>query len=303
MYKFKIKRKCDFCKIETKFLFNSKDFNREYSKITYTYNICKNCKNISLKNIPKKKTYLYQENFYNFKSKKNIWKDNQNKIKHLKEINFKKNQSLLEIGSGDGSFLYCCKKLGLNCEGLDINKKLNYYTKKRFGIKTIIKKNLTNLKKKYDIICAWHSIEHFENSKKVLEFIFRNLNKNGYIILAMPNPDAYGFRLFKEKWVHVDAPRHQNLINLNFLKKYLTKKNFKIILSTTSDDDAKYNDRLSWAFYICRIFSKKPLYAQSNYIKKLCHLIGLLLRFTFSFIENKNYRGSCYTLIAKLKKK
>ena len=34
----------------------------------------------------------------------------------------------------------------------------------------------------------------------------------------MPNPDAYGFRLFQEKWVHVDAPRHQNLINLNFLK-------------------------------------------------------------------------------------
>ena len=73
----------------------------------------------------------------------------------------------------------------------------------------------------------------------------------------MPNPDAYGFRLFKEKWVHVDAPRHQNLINLNFLKNYLIQKNCKIILSTTKDDDAKYNNRLSWAFYVCRIFSKK----------------------------------------------
>ena len=41
-----------------------------------------------------------------------------------------------------GVFLYCCKKLGLNCEGLDINKKLSDYTKKRFGINTIINKNL-----------------------------------------------------------------------------------------------------------------------------------------------------------------
>ena len=119
----------------------------------------------------------------------------------------------------------------------------------------------------------------------------------------MPNPDAYGFSLFQEKWVHVDAPRHQNLINLNFLKKYLIKKNFKIVLSTTSDQDAKYNNRLSWAFYISRIFSKKPFYVQSNYKKKLYHFIGLLLRITFSFIENKNCRGSCYTLIAQLKNK
>jgi 2-polyprenyl-3-methyl-5-hydroxy-6-metoxy-1,4-benzoquinol methylase len=291
--------KCLFCKIRRKFFFFTYDYNRNFSKKKYRYNKCLKCGTISLVNPPKVKSYYYQDNYHEISSKLNIWKNNINRIAYLKKLQLKKNSSLLDIGSGYGDFLYCSKKLGFKSEGLDIDKKLNDFTKKNYNIKTIIEKKFSKIKKKYDIIVAWHSIEHFPNAKKIIDFIIKRLKIGGHTIISMPNPSAFGFKLLKNKWVHIDAPRHKHLIEMKFLKKYFEFNKFKIILSTTNDDDAKYNNRLAYAVFISNIFSSYSFFQKKNLVKKIYHAMGNILRIFFFLFENSHSKGSAYTLILK----
>ena len=111
-------KKCLNCKKPMKFFFETKDYNRKYSNLVFEYYFCKECKTISLKNIPRKNEYLYQDNYYSTKSKIAILKDNMNRILYLRKINLKKNQIYLKMDQVMGSFYTVQKKRGLIPQGL-----------------------------------------------------------------------------------------------------------------------------------------------------------------------------------------
>ncbi len=284
-----------------KFFFETKDYNRKYSNLVFEYYFCKECKTISLKNIPRKKEYLYQDNYYSTKSKIAILKDNMNRILYLRKINLKKKSNIFEIGSGYGEFLYCAKKEGFNPTGFDINPKLNKYTMKNYKIKTITKKNISQVKKKYDLIVSWHSLEHFKNPFSTLKALDKLCKKNSYIILSLPNIRAFGFKLLKEKWPHIDAPRHINLIDFETIIKIFEKKNYELIDIKTNDDDSKYNNRLSYAIFFSNFFNNKSFFNLNKFMKYIFQLLGIIARIIFIPLEERKLNGSSYNIILKKK--
>ena len=104
-----------------------------------------------------------------------------NRIKFIKHnYNYKSLKSVLEIGPGDGVFLREIDKLKKFF--YDLNPSVNRNLKKKF---TFI--NINKTKKKFDLICASHVLEHVLNPYLFLKNIKNHLSKNGVIFLEVPD--------------------------------------------------------------------------------------------------------------------
>lgn len=114
--------------------------------------------------------------------------------------------SLLEIGCGNGHFLEKIETLGLDIEGIDINRDAVGICKaKGLQVNAI---NVFDLKESYGMVVMFEVLEHMENAKELFEFLTTKLIRpGGYLVIAVPNPDGY----LKELDVNLlDMPPHHN---------------------------------------------------------------------------------------------
>jgi len=138
-----------------------------------------------------------------------------------------KNKKILEVGAGD-----CINFIALKNEFNISNA--NYYVVeldeksikvcKRRGIKNLIneffdKKLLSKINFKFDVILCFEVLEHQINPKEFLETCFNLLNKNGILVITVPNREM-SFHKYKE--IPGDIPPHHFL---RFNKKFF-RKNF-----------------------------------------------------------------------------
>ena len=63
-------------------------------------------------------------------------------------------------------------------------------------------------KPNYDVITAWHVIEHVEELKPTLKLLRKKLRKDGLMFVALPNIQSYDSKYYKEFWAGLDTPRH-----------------------------------------------------------------------------------------------
>jgi 2-polyprenyl-3-methyl-5-hydroxy-6-metoxy-1,4-benzoquinol methylase len=200
------------------------------TKETFTLYQCLSCAVVFTNPRPKKdkiKKY-YDLKKYDSYSKKNdffgfvygfIQKlNNSYKTNLLKKY---KTGSLLDYGSGSGSFVNYTQKKGYTSFGYEpINKlKHNFIYKNKIIIK----------KQKYDWVTLWHVLEHTHNPKSTLKGIGGLLNKDGLIAVAIPNIASYDNIYYKKYWAGYDVPRHLFHFNTTSFKKLATFANLKII--------------------------------------------------------------------------
>jgi 2-polyprenyl-3-methyl-5-hydroxy-6-metoxy-1,4-benzoquinol methylase len=115
-------------------------------------------------------------------------------------------QSLLEIGCGEGCFLEKILPLGLDAEGIDINKEAIKICKAKGLNAEVI--NVFKIAKSYDMVVLFEVLEHMENAKELISFVTANLIRpGGHLVIAVPNPEGY----FKELGIiPLDMPPHHN---------------------------------------------------------------------------------------------
>lgn len=97
---------------------------------------------------------------------------------------------LLEVGCGIGNFLgYISSRFNIDAEGLDINRAAVAECKAR-GLRAYnvslqtFARNYTGVA--FDIICAYHCLEHVEDPKAFVASMERILAPDGRIILSVP---------------------------------------------------------------------------------------------------------------------
>lgn len=91
------------------------------------------------------------------------------------------NKRICEIGSGSGALaLLISEKYNLTCYEPNPNFELNDNI-------TLIKKFFDNVNDLYDIIILSHTLEHLPDIDVFLSEAYKNLNKNGKLIVSVPN--------------------------------------------------------------------------------------------------------------------
>ena len=99
------------------------------------------------------------------------------------------NKNVLDFGCGVGGFLEMAKRSASNVSGIELERALQHSFQER---KLNVFSNLKEAQKeskKYDIITAFHVVEHLKNPKEILKDLSQLLIENGEMIVEVPNSD------------------------------------------------------------------------------------------------------------------
>lgn len=119
---------------------------------------------------------------------------------------YKKNQpnSLLEIGAGTGKFLkkipveIIAKQNLFSCEISEVGQK----ELKKEGIKNY--GDITSIKKKFDVVCIFETIEHLDDLIRLFKKIKEITLKNGHLFISTPTQKTVKF--FEQRSSGLDLP-------------------------------------------------------------------------------------------------
>ena len=206
-----------FTKPSTFFLVKCKDCNFVYLNPRITDQKIKQYYNKEYSPYMKKNIFFRSVQFLLFR-----WK------KFMIEL-YIKNGKILDVGSGENSFINYMNKFNWSADSYD------KYNKSTIDDIYKCKEN------SYDVVTLWHSIEHIHNIDQLLIKIKKILKDNGLLFIACPNINSIDSNLLKSKWVAYDAPRHLYHFSPTTLSNLLTKFNFSIISYYRMYQDTFYN--------------------------------------------------------------
>lgn len=118
---------------------------------------------------------------------------------------------LLDVGCGSGAFLDSVRAgVGCQVEGIDISEKAVEVALKSYGLNifhgTIAEAPFED--ESFDAITAWWYLEHIPNPNEAVAQMSRLLRRGGTCVIGVPNHRSFWARVFKDKWYHLDCPRH-----------------------------------------------------------------------------------------------
>ncbi len=146
-----------------------------------------------------------------------------------------KDSRFLEIGFGSGKVLKVMSDAGWDAEGVDTDA-LSVDEARKNGLKAS-KGTLEGQKypdNSFDVISMSHVIEHVSAPVALLQECRRILKPGGRLVIATPNLQSLGHRLFKASWLHLDPPRHLFLFDAATLKKTVLRSGLDIETSRTT---------------------------------------------------------------------
>ena len=243
---------CDLCgSDEHKFLFEAKDRLHGFDG-TFSYVICKNCGLVFMNPqvSPSDIVKFYPPDYAPHKAKVDTKQLDQSAIKNkLKRRPFvascckklSEQSRVLDVGCGNGYFLYEIRTVtGCQVYGIDISKTTAKTARENYGIDvftgTILESPFPD--NYFDIITAWAFLEHVNNPSEVLLKMSNLLKNDGLCIISIPNFESLNAKLFKDKWYHLDCPRHLYIYTKRTITGLFEKSNLtvnKIIYNKSSN--------------------------------------------------------------------
>jgi len=220
----------------------------------FTYLECSICGCLQIKEVPKDLSKYYPNNYYSLTSSKlNFLKSflvsRRDKhsigfnnligkilakyfpapfyLKVFKVINARREWKILDIGSGSGEKLLALNKIGFkNILGIDPNLAEDLVYNK--GLR-ILKKSLSDIDDKFDLILFNHSLEHMEEPELVLKEAAKKITTESLVVIRIPIVGCYAWKKYVTDWDGLDAPRHIFIPTKKSLSLLADRCGFEII--------------------------------------------------------------------------
>jgi SAM-dependent methyltransferase len=105
---------------------------------------------------------------------------------------------VLDVGSGDGALLDALEAAGREAVGLE-----------RHSTRANVREaEITEVSGRFAAVVFWHSLEHLRAPGAAVRHAAGLLAEGGLLIVALPNADSLQARMFGERWLALDLPRH-----------------------------------------------------------------------------------------------
>jgi len=182
----------------------------------------------------------------------------------------------LEIGCYPGTYLSVLGELGYEVSGIDltpdVEEKLPYWLKKQgYRVGEFLRGNFLeyNTSRKYDVVCSFGFLEHFQDWSGVLRKQAELVEHGGYLVISTPN-----FGGLVQRFLHVTLDRENyNRHNVSSMnprrwKRSAKKMGFEVIFSGCFGEFGFWNEeqKRNW-------LQKETLY----YVHKYMPLIKRVL--------------------------
>ena len=158
-----------------------------------------------------------------------LWQKRLGLLKKHSELLEKKR--ILEVGSGTGEWLETLEKNKIyDFVGLEIASDEFLFLQRQYQDKILKITFLDDsLKKKFDVICLWDVLEHFNNLEDSFVKMLDLLNKDGLIIFSTVNTDSFSFFIKKSKWRYFIPPEHIFYFNKKSIDFIAKKFRFEVV--------------------------------------------------------------------------
>lgn len=156
---------------------------------------------------------------------------------------YKKSGHLLDIGCGTGQFLEFMHSRHWQVAGVEPNSIARQ--KSLLLTQARIEKSVEDFHQQFDVITLWHVLEHLHHPNQQLEKIKTLLKPDGVIFVAVPNPESYDAKKYKEYWAGYDVPRHLWHFPQSSVNKLMENHQLKIKEKIPMTMDAYYVSLLS----------------------------------------------------------
>ncbi len=106
---------------------------------------------------------------------------------------------VLDVGAGDGALVGALRRAGREAIGLD-----------QFAAGPQVRPGRLSEQEgeAWAAVVFWHSLEHLPAPAAALEEAVRLLEPGGVTVIAIPNSDSLQAKLFGDRWLALDPPRH-----------------------------------------------------------------------------------------------
>jgi 2-polyprenyl-3-methyl-5-hydroxy-6-metoxy-1,4-benzoquinol methylase len=139
-----------------------------------------------------------------------------------------KSGKLFDLGVGWGHFLLTGKQLGYDVYGIEISNYPYIYAKEDLGLPVDHIDFFKMEPKSFDIITMWDVLEHIDNANLVIEKCSGMVNKNGFLIIQVPQIDSLVAKLKKENW-NMMGLDHVNYFSKKTITLLLNKHGFEVV--------------------------------------------------------------------------
>ncbi len=102
----------------------------------------------------------------------------------------RKDDSVLDIGAGNGTFVYLLRKFGINSKGIEPYGSFARYAEETLGVPVEASfSNELNKAESFNVVTLHHVLEHMADPLSELKNIWSILAENGYLVVEVPNAE------------------------------------------------------------------------------------------------------------------
>ena len=138
---------------------------------------------------------------------------------------------LLDVGCGKGRFLARAANHGWQAQGTDVATGQLLAVAERYGLKAFHGEvwEAEFPANSFDVITAWHVLEHLHDPHKVTAEVARILKAGGFFVFETPNFASWQAKIGRENWFQLDVPRHLIHYTPTAVEHLLRQHGFEII--------------------------------------------------------------------------
>jgi 2-polyprenyl-3-methyl-5-hydroxy-6-metoxy-1,4-benzoquinol methylase len=288
---------CPLCSGASERGFLTRDRNRGIGDATYEYRRCLDCGVLYLADVPADLGRFYPTAYFTLPDLEQMRAISRGSERYRIEIvrRHVRDGRLAEIGPGDGIFALQAVDAGFEVAAVEMDAAACEHLRATLQIEVVRSeapeqalRGLAPLR----AVVAWHVIEHVRDPWGLMEAAAAALEPGGVLVLATPNPAAFGLRMLRGRWPHVDAPRHLFLLPHTTLIARAAQLGLDPVELTHTDTGGLHWNAFAWHYAL-----RRP--GISPRADHAARLAGLGIAAALAPVERRGLRGAAYTVVLR----
>jgi SAM-dependent methyltransferase len=288
--------RCPLCAGPVVHAFTTRDHNRRVRDEAFVYVRCSACGVLSLRDVPDDLQAFYPQDYFVLPAIDELRAQARSQRYPIELVQRQASGGrLVEIGPGNGTFALQALDAGFDVAAIEIDPAAAQHLRATLGIEVIesgVPHDALADLGPLDAVVAWHVIEHVPQPWELLRAAAQQLAPGGVLVLATPNPAAFGLRVLGARWPHVDAPRHLFLIPHGTLIARARAFGLQPVLLTASDPIGRIWNAFAWQYLL-----RRP--GASRLRELAARAAGIAIAGLLAPVERRGVRGAAYTVVLR----